>query len=283
VLYVTDFGSRPVERQPVVPMIAAPPDKTASTSSDQKPVAPPIVIAKSAPQNATRGEPVDPSSNVITSIPLADLTPKEVVRSKQTATSITPPEPTTPQGQYEVGDNYFYGRDGVFRDNQQAVVWYRRAAEQGYAEAQFTLGQFYEKGWGVSQDPAQAKKWYSDAARQGSEAADAALKRLAANTPTTSTTSITPPEPTTPQDQYEMGDNYFYGRGGVNRDDQHAVVWYRRAAEQGYAEAQFTLGQFYEKGWGVNQDFAQARAWYQKAAEQGDQFAKTALTRLPAQ
>src|ERR1700722_1472023 len=57
VFYVTDFGSRRVERQSVVPMIAAPPDKTATTSSDQKPVAPPIAIAKSAPQIATRGGP----------------------------------------------------------------------------------------------------------------------------------------------------------------------------------------------------------------------------------
>ena len=282
VLYVTDFGSRRVEMQPVVPMIAVPPDKTASTSSDQKPVAPPIVIAKSAPQNATRSESVDPSSNVIASIPSAEPAPKEVVRSEQTANLITPPEPTTPRGQYEMGDNYFYGRDGVNRDNQQAVVWYRRAAEQGYAEAQFTLGQFYEKGWGVNQDPAQAKKWYSDAARQGSEAADAALKRLAANTATTSTTSITPPEPTTPQDQYEMGDNYFYGRDGVNRDNQQAVVWYRRAAEQGYAEAQFTLGQFYEKGWGVSQDPAQAKRWYSDAARQGSEAADAALKRLRA-
>ena len=201
--------------------------------------------------------------------------PKEVVRSEQTANLITPPEPTTPQGQYEMGDNYFYGRDGVNRDNQQAVVWYRRAAEQGYAEAQFTLGQFYEKGWGVSQDPAQAKKWYSDAARQGSEAADAALKRLAANTATTSTTETTPGEPIPPEGQDAMGVKHQDVREGVNPGNQEAMHWYREAAERGYAEAQFPLGQLYEYGWVVSQDAAQARRWYSGAAGQGSEAVRS--------
>jgi TPR repeat protein len=43
----------------------------------------------------------------------------------------------------------------------------------------------------------------------------------------------------------------------------------RRAAEQGYAKAQYNLGCMYENGLGVTQDFVEAVKWFRKAAEQG--------------
>jgi hypothetical protein len=42
--------------------------------------------------------------------------------------------------------------------------WYRRAAEQGHALAQFNLGVTYAKGQGVPQDYVQAHKWINLAA-----------------------------------------------------------------------------------------------------------------------
>jgi TPR repeat protein len=41
------------------------------------------------------------------------------------------------------------------------------SAEQGYAEAQFNLGNNYSKGEGVTKDPQQAINWYLKAAKQG--------------------------------------------------------------------------------------------------------------------
>ena len=49
---------------------------------------------------------------------------------------------------------------GVAQNYAEAVKWYRKAAEQGYAEAQFNLGVMYETGEGVAQDYAEALKWY---------------------------------------------------------------------------------------------------------------------------
>ena len=60
----------------------------------------------------------------------------------------------------------------------EAVKWFRAGAEQGYVQAQYSLGVCYENGWGVGKDLEQAVKWYSVAAEQGSEAAKEALKRL---------------------------------------------------------------------------------------------------------
>lgn len=49
----------------------------------------------------------------------------------------------------------------------EAVKWYRRAAEQGYADAQYNLGVCYKNGTGTQKDEAEAVKWYRLAAEQG--------------------------------------------------------------------------------------------------------------------
>ena len=64
---------------------------------------------------------------------------------------------------------------------------------------------------------------------------------------------------------------------GVKQDHTEAVKWYRKAAEQGDANAQVNLGVCYDKGQGVKQDHDEAAKWYRKAAEQGDAQAKAYL------
>ena len=49
-----------------------------------------------------------------------------------------------------------------------------------------------------------------------------------------------------------------------------AVQWYRKAALQGHAKAQFNLALCYENGQGVKQDYAEAGKLYQMAAQQGN-------------
>jgi TPR repeat protein len=61
---------------------------------------------------------------------------------------------------------------------------------------------------------------------------------------------------------------------------QAAVAQLRKAAEQGYASAQYNLGVMYEYGKSVSQDYGEALIWYSKAAEQGDETAKNKLGRL---
>jgi TPR repeat protein len=61
---------------------------------------------------------------------------------------------------------------------------------------------------------------------------------------------------------------------------QAAVDQLKKAAEQGYASAQYNLGVMYEYGKSVSQDYGEALIWYRKAAEQGDEMAKNKLDRL---
>jgi TPR repeat protein len=56
--------------------------------------------------------------------------------------------------------------EGVPEDDKQAVKWYRLAAEQGHASAQYNLGFMYSNGEGVPEDDKQAVKWYRLASEQ---------------------------------------------------------------------------------------------------------------------
>ena len=64
---------------------------------------------------------------------------------------------------------------------------------------------------------------------------------------------------------------------GVAKDEVAAVSWYRKAAEQGNAQAQTNLGWMFAHGLGVSKNRAEAINWYRKAAEQGN---NDAISRL---
>ena len=60
---------------------------------------------------------------------------------------------------------------GVPQDYAEALKWYRKAADQGFAKAQNNLGIMYDRGQGVLQDYVQAHMWFNLAAAQGNERA----------------------------------------------------------------------------------------------------------------
>ncbi len=61
---------------------------------------------------------------------------------------------------------------------------------------------------------------------------------------------------------------YHHGRG-VPQDYAEAMMWYRLAADQGNASAQYNLALMYHHGQGVPQDYAEAARWYRRAADEG--------------
>ena len=67
----------------------------------------------------------------------------------------------------------------------------------------------------------------------------------------------------------------------VPQDYVEALAWYRRAAEQGHASAQFGLGVMYANGEGVPQDNVEAHMWLNLAASRssGEQRERTVTTR----
>lgn len=139
------------------------------------------------------------------------------------------------EAQITLGSLYLEG-EGVPQDEAEAVRWFRLAANQGDATAQFILGVMYHNGEGVPQDATKAVRWYRQAAEQGNAGA-----------------------------QNNLGVMYANGNG-VPQVAVEAARWYRRAAEQGNANAQLNLGSVYEHGSGVVRDFIQAHKWYNLAA-----------------
>lgn len=67
------------------------------------------------------------------------------------------------EAQYNIGQIYEKGL-GTEPDYESAALWYRRAAEQGHAASQTSLGYLYEQGLGVEKDPVEALNWYRKAA-----------------------------------------------------------------------------------------------------------------------
>lgn len=90
---------------------------------------------------------------------------------------------------------------------RQAAYWYRKAAKQGDAGAQYCLGMCYYGALGVKLNEAEAVKWFRMAAEQGE-----------------------------PDAQKALGDMYYCGHG-VKANDAEALDWYRKAYDNGNAEA----------------------------------------------
>jgi len=151
------------------------------------------------------------------------------------------------QSQFELGAALHFGNLGVAKEDVEAVKWYRKAAEQNHAGAQYNLGVCYYKGDGVAKDDVEALKWCRNAADQNLALA-----------------------------QYNLGQCYYNGEG-VAKDEVEAVKWYRRAAKQNCAEAQYNLGTCYANGRGVAKDEVGAVKWYREAAEQNLAFAQANL------
>lgn len=180
-----------------------------------------------------------------------------------------------PQAQYLVGRMHHTGTENQPQNIEQAVSWYRKAAEQGHAQAQFDLGSCYLQGWGVVKDSAQALEWYLKAAAQNHLLAMFSVGSLYSNGIGTTQS----PEQAAnwyrkaaelghAQSQYNLANRYFDGRG-VEQNDRTGVAWMRKAADSGLAIAQHELGVCYANGQGVPRDFIESYVWFSRANSNG--------------
>jgi len=136
---------------------------------------------------------------------------------------------------------------------QEGVTLLRRAADRGFAMAQYRLAKLYERGEGVQTDIAVARQWTERAAASGNRRA-----------------------------MHDLG--VYFARGeGAPMDEAAAFRWFRQAAELGVADSQYNLGVLYQQGRGVNASASEALFWFLVAARQGDQDAGARATALEAQ
>jgi TPR repeat protein len=165
--------------------------------------------------------------------------------SSRPPSAAAPPTDTTldAEAMNRRGDDYYFGRNGLSQSDLEAVHWYKKAAEQGYAAAEANLGWMYEEGrGGLAQSDTEAVRLYKKAAEQGYARGES-----------------------------NLGFMYQAGLGGLARNDEEAVRWFKMAAAQGDAAGEKNLGSMYEQGLGgLAQSDTEAVRLYKKAAEQGN-------------
>ena len=167
---------------------------------------------------------------------------------QDTAKYIKDADSGNPEAQYQAGLAYKKSSDNV--DLQRAFDLISKSANQGYAQAQFTLGEMYEKGDFVRQDYDQAISWYEKAASHNI---------LQANTC--------------------LGDIYY----NVKRNYAKAREYFVAPAKKGDPKAEYYIGLMFELGQVTQMNYGQAIEWYNKAAEQGYEDAIIALRRIETQ
>ncbi|KAF5878638.1 putative protoplast regeneration and killer toxin resistance protein [Botrytis fragariae] len=147
-----------------------------------------------------------------------------------------------------------YGED-LFKDEAYAAELFTQAAELGNADASFKLGQAYEHGkLSCPRDPALSVHFYNGSAEAGNPEAMMALCAW-----------------------------YLIGAEPVlEKDENEAYEWARRAADMGLLKAEYAIGYFTEMGIGCRRDPLEANVWYVKAAESGDERAKHRLAKIRA-
>ena len=139
-----------------------------------------------------------------------------------------------PLAAYQLGKCWRDGR-GVLPDDEQAELWFQRAADAGYDFAQYALGKFLQ-GQNRTNE---AVSWYGKAAAQENTC---------------------------------LGKLYLEGKD-VPKDVQKAVAYLTDSAEHGNQYAQYALGKLYLTGQGVKQDRERAWAYFYESAEQGNEYA----------
>ncbi len=160
-------------------------------------------------------------------------------------------------GEYEKA---FAGYDAVARNDQNAL-------------AQFSLGLFYQNGWGRAIDKTAACQWFEKAAQGGIPVAQH-LTGICLDEGT-----HRPADPAAAANWFQKAGqaghfhsychlaNFFMIGKGVHKDPIKALELCRPAAQQGSIPAQIWLGKFYLQGDPSIQDKQEAYRWFAAAAQ----------------
>lgn len=150
------------------------------------------------------------------------------------------------EAQYMLGQRHLRKNSGVPFDEAKGVGLVTKAAEAGYAPAQYELGcwfhwNHYDLGPPHGNDEL-GSHWWKKASDQGY-----------------------------PEALYWMAECYYDEVLSYPKDVEKAVALYSSAANQGHNESRTKLAYIYQKGGAIKQDLPRAFNLYLQAAEQGDE------------
>jgi hypothetical protein len=136
---------------------------------------------------------------------------------------------------------------GTAMDENTALVWFKRSADNGFPQAWYNLAMMYKNGIGVPIDYTKAFDYYSKGAALGN-----------------------------PLCIYGKGYMLYKGYGCAQNYDLAAEL-FKKGAAFGDEGSWYMLGLCYRNGYGVATNLDSAKFWLNKAASRGDQRAKNEL------
>ncbi len=189
--------------------------------------------------------------------------------------------------QMELGYRYLIGK-GMPVDTEQALMWTKRAAEQGDAGAMGNLAYMYMVGLPqLEQDYKKVYEWADKGAALGDRSSY--NLKAACLLDGTGVEKDVQEGLRCMQKAAELGDvdalanlSTFYrlGEHGVQEDPEKAFQYAKAAAELGHADSMSAVAIFYMDGYGVEKDMEQCYEWTKKAAEAGHIDAMSNMTFL---
>ena len=158
---------------------------------------------------------------------------------------------------------------GVAKNIKEAMTWFHKSAAQGHPEAEFNLGiHFWNEG-----HEAEAVEWFRKGAEQGDAGSQVELGgayRDGIGVPRDLELAhrwfLAAAKKGSANGQYLVAVSFAMRPGG----EKESLMWLRRACEQGHVQGDMMMGANYARGAGVEKNEEQAAAWFRTAAENGN-------------
>ncbi len=178
---------------------------------------------------------------------------------------------------YYLGMYYEQGLGGLRKNSNDAIYWYKKAADSGSADAQFRLSEIYWEGIGTAVDKDQSIKYLSKAVNQSHPDAlytlahhyhvDDYYSSYAHSLRVERARSLYQRAVNAGNKEacYVLGYMYMSGQLGDQLRGR-AIDYLEKAASFGNLMANAWLGEMYENGWGVAIDLVKAREYYLKSS-----------------
>jgi len=163
--------------------------------------------------------------------------------------------------QYSMGMHYYSGSEEVKQDYAKALEWFKKA--EGFANADYEVGQMYLNGRGTSQDYEKGAHWLKKVANiKGNCYFEGCRTQRDA--------------------QYLLATLYYKG-SGVTQDYKEAFRLFKEAAYRKHGMAQFSVGEMYYSSQGIAQDVVAAHMWMSIAASNNSAKAEKARATIAKQ
>lgn len=175
------------------------------------------------------------------------------------------------EANYLLGLIYYEGK-GVKIDYKKAFTYFKKAADLGFSFAQNMLGLCYEQGKGVLANSNEAAQWYYKAASQKMRLAIKNLGQLYHNIGNDQEALLWLKKAADQSDgeaMFLMAEIYYRGKSGL-KNDKEAFKYYSAASVMHHhLQSTYMLGMMISRGHGIDQNPEYAAQFFQKAAEKG--------------